>query len=70
MELNFKPLTDNHMAELFYNFSPHFNIPGEEVNSVSGHLTLFDPANNILLEYLQDRQDNPKEDTILKELLA
>ena len=58
------------MAELFYNFSPHFNLPGEEVYSISGHLTLFDPANNILLEYLEDKQDFPKEDTILKELLA
>lgn len=68
-ELNAYLLGDNEMAELFQSFSSHYGVPGKEPYSISGKLTLFSPANTILLEWLNAEHDHPENDTVLNKLL-
>lgn len=53
------------MAEEFKTLKPHYNIPDlSKPYSVSGNLTLLKPANNILSNFLSDKQEDPANDTV------
>lgn len=66
--MNFSILNDNDLADECMTLSPHYNIPDlSKPFSVSGNLTLLNPANNILGNLVQESTDLPP-DTILDKL--
>lgn len=68
-EVNVIILNDNMMAEEFKTLDPYYNIPDmSKPYSVSGNLTLFSPANNILMNFLRDRTEDKEHDTIVNRL--
>lgn len=67
-ELNFTPLLDNHMVELYKVFSPYYNVMGNKPGMISRFLTLLGPMNSLLLEYLKADHEYPERDTLIKEL--
>jgi len=64
-ELNVIILNDNFMAEEFKTLRPFYNVPDlSKPFSISGNLTLLSPANNILSNFLSDKEEHPEQDTI------
>ena len=68
-ELNIYLLPDRYMADMFEKFNPYYNIPDFVPYSVSERVSLLPLANNIMLEFLKHTEDDPKADTVLKDLL-
>lgn len=69
MAINFFPLLDIMMAELFKTLEPFYSVPGlDKPYSVSKLLSLDTPNNNILANYIADVNALPGDDSLLEEL--
>lgn len=67
-ELNFTPLLDNNLKELYDVFAPHFNIPSGDPYKFTSNTSLMAPGDTIMLELLNNKTDHPEADTIISEL--
>lgn len=68
-QLNFRPLLDLWEIREFSIYDPHYNIPGYgKPFDTSGHMSLQAPANEIIGEWLQDKEEvNIEDDKIWAE---
>lgn len=67
--LNFYPIMDQEMYELFKPFDMKNNVAdANKPGGLSGHLSLLEAGNSIVSEYLLDGRNDLKKDTLYKKL--